>query len=52
MNLYRLMFDLGQLKRPDDYVELAQFTFDAGIPGESVKVLKQGFAEESSGREG
>jgi tetratricopeptide (TPR) repeat protein len=43
MNLYRLMFDVGQLKRPDDYVELAQYTFDAGIPGESVKVLKQGF---------
>jgi tetratricopeptide (TPR) repeat protein len=26
MNLYRLMFDVGQLKRPDDYVELAQYT--------------------------
>jgi tetratricopeptide (TPR) repeat protein len=43
MNLYRLMFDAGQLKRPDDYTELAQYTFEAGIPGESVKVLKQGF---------
>ena len=43
MNLYRLMFDAGQLKRPDDYAELAQYTFEAGIPGESVKVLKQGF---------
>jgi tetratricopeptide (TPR) repeat protein len=43
MNLYRLMFDVDALKRPDDFVELAQYTFDAGIPGESVKVLKQGF---------
>ncbi|HKE43583.1 MAG TPA: tetratricopeptide repeat protein [Steroidobacteraceae bacterium] len=43
MNLYRLMFDVGQLKRPDDYVELAQYTYDAGVPGESVKVLHKAF---------
>jgi hypothetical protein len=43
MNLYRLMYDMDQLKRPDDYAELAQYTFDAGIPGETVKVLKRGF---------
>ncbi|HZF26597.1 MAG TPA: tetratricopeptide repeat protein [Steroidobacteraceae bacterium] len=45
MNLYRLMFDVGQLKRPDDYVELAQYTYDAGIPGEAVKVLKRAFEQ-------
>lgn len=43
MNLYRLMYDMDQLKRPDDVVELAQYTFEAGIPGETVKVLKRGF---------
>ena len=43
MNLYRLMFDAGQLKRPDDYTELAQYTFEAGIPASPLKVLKQGF---------
>ncbi|HEY7378603.1 MAG TPA: tetratricopeptide repeat protein [Steroidobacteraceae bacterium] len=43
MNLYRLMFDVGSLKRPEDYVELAQYTYDAGVPGETVKVLHQAF---------
>ena len=43
MNLYRLMFDVGALKRPEDFVELAQYTYDAGVPGESVKVLHKAF---------
>lgn len=44
LNLYRLMFELGALKRDVDYVEMAQLAIEVGVPGEAVKVLEQGFA--------
>jgi len=43
LSLYELMFELGALKRDDDYVEMAQLAIQAGVPGEAVKVLELGF---------
>ena len=44
LSLYQLMFELGALKRDDDYIEMAQLAIEAGFPGEAVKSLEQGFA--------
>jgi tetratricopeptide (TPR) repeat protein len=43
---YRLMLDLGVLKNPADYVEMAQMMMDQefGVPGEAVQVIQKGFA--------
>ncbi len=46
LNFYRLMLDLGVLKKPADYVEMAQMMMDQefGVPGEAVLVIRKGFA--------
>ncbi len=44
LSLFELMFDLNALKRDVDYVEMSQLAIEAGIPGEAVKALEQGFA--------
>lgn len=44
LSLFELMFELGALKRDDDYIEMAQLAIQAGVPGEAVKTLEQGFA--------
>jgi hypothetical protein len=45
LDIYRLMFDVGVLKQPHDYGEMAELAYDAGYPGETVAVLQKGFAQ-------
>ncbi len=45
LDIYRLMFDVGVLKQPRDYGEMAELAYDAGYPGETVAVLQKGFAQ-------
>jgi hypothetical protein len=42
LGYYRLMEDVGVLKRPDDYMEMAQLAMDAGVPGEAQRVVEGG----------
>jgi hypothetical protein len=45
LNVYRLMVDVGVLKLPTDYAEMAEIALDAGYPGETQNVLQQAFAK-------
>jgi len=45
LNVYRLENDVGVLKLPSDYAEMAEIALDAGYPGETVTVLQQAFAK-------
>lgn len=45
LDVYRLMNDVGVLKRPSDYGEMAALAFDAGYPGETVSILQKAFAQ-------
>lgn len=45
LDIYRLMFDVGVLKQPQQYGEMAELAYDAGYPGETVAVLQKGFAQ-------
>jgi hypothetical protein len=40
---YRLMFQVGILKRAENYTEMAQIALDQGNPGEAQTVLEQAF---------
>jgi lipopolysaccharide biosynthesis regulator YciM len=42
LGYYRLMQDVGVLKRPDDYMEMAQLAMDAGVPGEAQTIVETG----------
>jgi tetratricopeptide (TPR) repeat protein len=42
LGFYRLMNDVGVLKDKGDYMEMAHLSKEAGVPGESRQVLKQG----------
>jgi tetratricopeptide (TPR) repeat protein len=42
LGYYRLMNDVGTLKQPDDYVEMAQLAIDAGVPGEAESMVQKG----------
>ena len=42
---YRLMFQVGILKKGSDYTEMAQIAVDQGNPGEAQTVLEQAFAK-------
>jgi tetratricopeptide (TPR) repeat protein len=42
LGFYRLMNDVGTLKQPDDYVEMAQLAIDAGVPGEAQSIVEKG----------
>lgn len=44
LDVYRLMNDVGALRMPNDYAQMAQLSFDAGYPGETVAVLQKAFA--------
>jgi len=44
LNVYRLMDDVGVLKLPSDYAEMAEIALDAGYPGETQTVLQQAFS--------
>jgi hypothetical protein len=43
LNIYRLMADVGILKRPADFTDMAQLAIYQGYPGETQQVLEQGF---------
>ncbi len=43
LGYYRLMFDLDVLKKPSDYVEMAQMSIENHVPGEAVTVMEKGF---------
>src|SRR6185437_2618714 len=45
LDIYRLMFDVGVLKTPQQFGEMAELAYDAGYPGETVAVLQKGFAQ-------
>ena len=45
LNVYRLMNDVGVLKRPTDYAEMAELALDQGYPAESQAVLEKAFAQ-------
>jgi hypothetical protein len=45
LNIYRLMADVGILKRPADFTDMAQLAIYQGFPGETQNVLEQGFAK-------
>ena len=42
---YRLMLQVGILKKGSDYTEMAQIALDQGNPGEAQTVLEQAFAK-------
>ena len=45
LNVYRLMNDVGVLKRPTDYAEMAELALDQGYPGETQAILEKAFAQ-------
>jgi hypothetical protein len=45
LNVYRLMNDVGVLKRPTDYAEMAELALDQGYPAESQAILEKAFAQ-------
>lgn len=45
LGYYRLMNDVGVLKEPGDYVEMAQLAMDAGVPGEAQEIVEKGISE-------
>ena len=42
LNYYRLMFDIGVLKKPEDYLEMAQLAMDVGAGDEAQAVMDSG----------
>ena len=44
LNIYRLSFDAGAMRRGDDYTEMAQLAMTQGLPGEAQSVLDSGIA--------
>jgi tetratricopeptide (TPR) repeat protein len=45
LNVYRLMLDVGVLKRGIDYSDMAELSLDQGYPGETQSVLQKAFGE-------
>jgi hypothetical protein len=45
LQTYRLMADVGTLKRSDQYAEMAQLAQEQGFPAEAQTVLEQGMAK-------
>jgi hypothetical protein len=44
LDVYRLMNDVGALEMSSDYAQMAELSFNAGYPGETVAVLQKAFA--------
>lgn len=44
LNIYRLSFEAGAMRRGDDYTEMAQLAMTQGLPGEAQSVLESGIA--------
>jgi hypothetical protein len=45
LNVYRLMLDVGVLKRGVDYADMAELALDQGYPGETQSVLQKAFSD-------
>lgn len=45
LNVYRLMSDVGVLKRGIDYADMAELSLDQGYPGETQTVLQKAFSD-------
>jgi hypothetical protein len=45
LQTYRLMQDVGTMKRADQYADMAQLAQEQGFPGEAQSVLEQGMAK-------
>lgn len=43
LDSFRLMLELGVLKKADAYTEMAQIALDNGMPGEAVRIMEKGF---------
>jgi tetratricopeptide (TPR) repeat protein len=43
LGVYRLMNDVGVLRLPTDYAEMAEIALDQGFPGETVTILQEAF---------
>jgi Tfp pilus assembly protein PilF len=43
LDVYRLMNDVGVLRLPTDYAEMAEIALDQGFPGETVTILQEAF---------
>jgi tetratricopeptide (TPR) repeat protein len=43
LDVYRLMNDVGVLRLPSDYAEMAEIALDQGYPGETVSILQEAF---------
>lgn len=45
LQVYRLASEVDVLKRADEYIEMAQFAVERGVPGEAQQALEKGFAK-------
>jgi tetratricopeptide (TPR) repeat protein len=45
LNIYRLANDVGALKEPREYNDMAQLSLELGLPGEAQRVLEKGFGQ-------
>jgi Tfp pilus assembly protein PilF len=44
LNVYRLKNDVGVLKLPTEYAEMAEIALDQGFPGETQSILQEAFS--------
>jgi Tfp pilus assembly protein PilF len=44
LNVFRYAFEVGGMRRGDDYTEMAQLSLEKGLPGEALAVLEAGVA--------
>ncbi|MGH8219623.1 MAG: hypothetical protein ACREUT_13830 [Steroidobacteraceae bacterium] len=45
LNIYRLANDVGAMKQPREYNDMAQLSLELGIPGEAQAVLQKAFGQ-------
>ncbi|HXS28280.1 MAG TPA: tetratricopeptide repeat protein [Steroidobacteraceae bacterium] len=45
LNIYRLANDVGAMKQPREYNDMAQLSLELGFPGEAQRVLEKAFAQ-------
>lgn len=45
LNIYRLANDVGAMKQPREYNDMAQLSLELGVPGEAQAVLEKGFGQ-------
>ena len=49
LDVLRLRLAAGVLSRPEEFMEMAQLSLQAGLPAEAVKVVERGFAAKALG---